>query len=150
VGIDGVGLAEGDVDVAAIGLPAGLAGGVVLVGVGDAPIVLFAELVLRRIRIGVAAQPEVLDEGVALLVVAKGLEGLALLVGDDVGDVLFQPGLVGALQLLPYGLLGGKLLLVGALALERVHAPGLIPGRWPVAPVPTGVSVCWARSPAAG
>ena len=55
---------------AAVGLPAGLAGGKMLVGVSDAPVVLFAELVLWRVRIGVAAQPEVLDECVALLVVA--------------------------------------------------------------------------------
>jgi hypothetical protein len=67
--INVVGLAPGDVDVAAIGLPAGLAGSKVLIGVGDAAVVLFAELVLRRIRIGVAAQPEVLDERLALLVV---------------------------------------------------------------------------------
>ena len=57
------------------------------------------------------------------------LEGLALLVGDDVGHVLVQPGLVGALQLLPDGLLRGKLLLVGALALERVHFLILAIGR---------------------
>ncbi len=71
VGIDRVGLAEGDVDVAAVGLPAGLAGGKVLVGVGDAPVMLFAELVLRRVGIGIAPQPELLDEGVALFVVAE-------------------------------------------------------------------------------
>ena len=101
VRVDRVRLAEGDIDVAAIRLPARLAGGKVLVGIGDAPVVLFAEFVLRRIRIGVAAQPELLDEGVPLLVVAQVLEGLALFVGDDPGHVLVQPGLVGALQLLP-------------------------------------------------
>ena len=105
---------------AAIRLPARLAGGKVLVGVGDAPVVLLAELVLRRIRIGVAAQPELLDEGVALLIVAQALEGFALFVGDDVGHFLVQPGLVGPLQLLPQGLLGCVPLLVGALALERI------------------------------
>jgi hypothetical protein len=74
--------------VAAVGLPARLAGGKMLVGVGDAPVVLFAELVLRRIGVGIAPQPELLNEGVALLVVAQVLEGLALFVGDDVGHIL--------------------------------------------------------------
>jgi putative intracellular protease/amidase len=77
VRFDRVRLAERDIDVAAVGLPARLAGGKVLVGVCDAPVVLFAELVLRRIRIGIAAQPELLDEGVALFIVAQALEGLA-------------------------------------------------------------------------
>ncbi len=106
---------------AAVSLPAGLAGRVVLVGVSDAPIMLFAEFVLRRIRIGIAPQPEVFDKGVALLVVRESLEGLALFVGDDVGHILIQPGFVCALQLLPDGLLSRELLLVGALALERVN-----------------------------
>ena len=61
---------------AAVGLPAGLAGGKVLVGVGDAAVVLFAEFVVRRVGIGVAAQPELLDEGVALFVVAEDLKAL--------------------------------------------------------------------------
>ena len=85
VGIDRVGRAEGDIDVAAVRLPTRLAGGKMLVGIGDAPVMLFAELVVRRIGIGIAAQPELLDEGVPLLVVAQVLEGLPLFVGDDVG-----------------------------------------------------------------
>ena len=91
---DRVRLAEGDVDVPAVGLPARLAGGKVLVGIGDAAVVLFAEFVFRRVGIGIAAQPELLDEGFALLVVAQVLERLPLLVGDDVGDVLVEPRLV--------------------------------------------------------
>ena len=71
VRIDVVGLAVGDVDVAAVGLPTRLAGRKVLVGIGDAPVVFLAELVLRRIGIRVTAQPEVLDKGVALFVVAQ-------------------------------------------------------------------------------
>jgi len=66
VGIDRIGLAEGDIDVTAVGLPTGLASGKMLIGIGDAPVMLFAELVFRRIRIGVAAQPEILDKGVTL------------------------------------------------------------------------------------
>ena len=73
-----------------------------------------------RVGIGIAAQPEVLDEGFALFIVAQVLEGFPLFVGNDVGHVLIKPGLVGALQLLPDCLLGLKLLLVGALALQRI------------------------------
>jgi hypothetical protein len=69
----------------AVRLPSRLAGCKVLVGVSNAPVVLFAELVLRRIRIRVAPQPEILDEGVALLIVAQVLERLRLFVRDDVG-----------------------------------------------------------------
>ena len=71
-----------------------------LVGVGDAPVVLFLELVLDGIGRGVAAQPELLDELLALFVGLQALEGCLLLVGDDVGDVLVQPLLPGGLQLL--------------------------------------------------
>ncbi len=75
---------------AAIGLPAGLAGGVVLVGVGDAPVVLFAKFVVGRVGIRIAAQPELLDERIALFVVAQVSKGFALIVRDDVGDVLVR------------------------------------------------------------
>ncbi len=77
---------EGNVDVAAVRLPAGLAGCIVVVGVCDAPVVLFAKLIFGRVGIGIAAQPELLDECFALLVVAQVLECLALFVGDDVGN----------------------------------------------------------------
>jgi hypothetical protein len=75
-------------------------------------VVLLAELVLRRIRIGVAPQPELLDESVPLLIVAQGLEGLGLFVGDDPDYILVEPGLVSALQLLLQSLLRLKLFLV--------------------------------------
>lgn len=76
VGVDGVGLAVGDVDVSAVGAPSGLTGGEVLIGVGDAGVVLFAELVVGGVGVGVAAEPELFDELVALFVVAELLEGL--------------------------------------------------------------------------
>jgi hypothetical protein len=107
--------------VAAIRLPARLARGKVFIRVSDAAVMLLAEFVFRRVWIGVAAQPELLNERVPLLIVAQVLEGFGLLVGDDPEHILIQPGLVGALQLLPYRLLGGELLLVGALALQRVR-----------------------------
>ena len=127
--VNGVGRAPGDVNPPAVRLPAGLAGRIVLVGVGDATIVLFAEFVLRRILVGVATQPEVLDESVALLVVAERPERLALLVGNDVAHILLQPRLVGPLQFLAYRLLSGKLRLVGALSLERINFLILLVGR---------------------
>ena len=46
--LDFVRRAEHDVDAAAVGLPARNAGGEMLVGVGDAPVVLFLEFVLYR------------------------------------------------------------------------------------------------------
>ena len=88
---DFVGRAEGDVDAAAVGLPAGNARGVMLVGVGDAAVVLFLELVLDGVRRGVAAQPELLDELLALVVGLEALEGRPLLIRDDVGDVFVEP-----------------------------------------------------------
>ena len=119
MGVDGVRRAKGNVDVAAIGLPARFAGRIVVVGILDAPIVLFAEFVVGRVGIGIAAQPELLDERLALFVVAQVLECLPLFVRDDVGHVLIEPGLVGAFQLLPDFLLRLELLLVGALRASK-------------------------------
>ena len=87
-----------DVDAAAIRLPSGDTGSVVLVGVSDAAVVLFLELVLDGIGRGIAAQPELLDELLALFVGLQPLEGLALFIGDDVDDVLVQPLLVRGLR----------------------------------------------------
>ena len=83
----------------AIRPPARLARGKMLVRIRDARVVLFAVLILRRIRIRIPPQPEVLDELVALFVVAQALERLQLLVGDDPANVLIHPLLVLALQL---------------------------------------------------
>ena len=49
-------------------LPAGNAGSVMLVGVGDAPVMLFLEFVFDGVRGGIAAQPELFDELFALFV----------------------------------------------------------------------------------
>src|SRR5579862_7628754 len=105
MGLGRVRLAKSNVDVTAVGLPAGFAGGKVLIGVGNTPVVFLAELVFRRVWIGIAPEPELFDERVAFLVVAKGFERFALVVGDDIGHVLVKPGLVGALQFLPNRLL---------------------------------------------
>ena len=96
-----------DVDAAAVGLPAGDARGVVLVGVRDAAVVLFLELVFDGVRGGVAAQPELLDELLALFVGLQALEGRPLFIGDDVGDVFVQPLAVRSLEFLLELLLPG-------------------------------------------
>ncbi len=62
----------------------------------------------RGVRVRIAAQPEVLDKLVALLVVAEMLERLHLLVGDDPPDILIHPLLVDTLQLLFQSLLLSK------------------------------------------
>src|SRR5271168_3778818 len=95
--LDAVGLAVGDVHVSAVGLPTRLAGGKMLVGVGDSPVILFAVFVFRGIGIGVATLPELLDEVVPLLIVRQALEGLQLLVGDDPAHIFVDPLLVGSL-----------------------------------------------------
>ena len=91
MGIDFVGRAEGDVDTATVQLPAGGARSEMFVGVRDAAVMLFFELVFNGVRGGIAAEPELLDELFALLVGVELLEGFALFIGDDVGDVLVQP-----------------------------------------------------------
>ena len=91
-----IGRAPHDVDAAAIGPPARHAGGEMLVGVGDAAVVFFLVFVLRRVGRGIAAQPELLDELVALFVVGELLKGRHFFRSDDVSDVLVQPLLVGA------------------------------------------------------
>ena len=94
--IDFIGLAENDVHASAIGFPARNARREMLVGVGDALVVLFFIFVLFGVGSGIAALPEGLDKIVAFLVVRELLEGGALFVGDDPDDVLFQPLLVRA------------------------------------------------------
>ena len=116
--VDIVRLAERDIHVAAIRLPARLAGGKMLVRVSDAPVMLFAEFVLGRIRIRIAALPERFDERVALLVVAQALEGLQFLIRDDPVDILVHPLLVRPVQLLLEFLLLLESLLVGELPLQ--------------------------------
>src|SRR5579859_5274843 len=106
---------------AAIRLPSRFARREMLIGVGDAPVVLLAELVIRRIRIGIAPQPELLDEGIPLLVVAQALEGLGLFVGDDPGYILIEPGLVGARNFVLQFLLPVELLLIRERPLQRVN-----------------------------
>src|SRR3954462_879988 len=95
---DFIRLAVDDVDAAAVGLPAGNAGGVVLVRVGDAFVVFLAIFIFIGVRIRIAPAPEFFDEPFAFFVGFEFLERLPLFIGDDVGDVLVEPVLVGLLQ----------------------------------------------------
>src|SRR5712691_10358368 len=61
---------------------------------------LFLELVLHRVRSGVAALPERLDELLPLLVRLQLQERGALFIADDVGNFFLQPLLVGGIELL--------------------------------------------------
>src|SRR5271165_2945525 len=74
VSVDLVRRAVGNVDAAAICPPPRNAGGKMLIGVGDTPVVLFFVLVLRGVRSGVATQPELFDEGIAFFVIRQLLE----------------------------------------------------------------------------
>ena len=74
-------------------------GGKMFVRVFDATIMFFFEFVLHRIRRGIPALPESLDEVVALFVVGELLKSRPLLIRDDPCHVLIQPLLVGLAQL---------------------------------------------------
>src|SRR5258706_579584 len=113
MGFDFIGRPVGDVHAAAVRLPRRNARGETLVGVGDAAIVLFAELVLFRIRRRIAAQPELLDELLALFVGGQPAERFPLFVADDVDDLFVQPLLIRSLELLAQLLFLLLLLFVG-------------------------------------
>src|SRR6185437_6885996 len=68
-GLNGVRGTKHDIHPAAVGFPARHAGGIVLIRVGDSPIVLLFELILGGVWGGIASQPEVLDELVPLSVI---------------------------------------------------------------------------------
>src|SRR5205823_4153578 len=89
--VNAVRRAKDDVDPAAVGSPSRNAGGEVLVGVGDAAIVLVLKFVFDGIRSGIAPEPELFNELVALFIVCKLLECLQLFAGDDPLDVILKP-----------------------------------------------------------
>src|SRR5262249_47628740 len=115
VRFDLIRLAEHDIDAPAVGLPPGDAAGVMLVGVGDALVMLFAVFVDVGVGVGIAAVPESFDELLALLVGLERVEDLALLIGDDPADVFVYPAFVKALGLLLLALL--RLLFLPLLTL---------------------------------
>src|SRR5438046_5298794 len=98
MGFSFVGLAIHDPDPTAIRLPAGNAGSEMLVSIGNALVVFLAKFVFVRVRIGIAAAPELFDKPFALVVGRKFLESFALFFGDDVGDVFLEPIFVSLFQ----------------------------------------------------
>ena len=69
-----------------------------LVGVGNPFVIFLAILVFVGVRIRIAPAPEFFDEAFALVVSLQLLESLALVVSDDVRDVLIEPIAVSLLQ----------------------------------------------------
>jgi hypothetical protein len=117
-----------DVHLSAIRAPARNPGGEMLIGIRDAPVMLFFEFVFYRVRGGVAPQPELLDELVPFFIVGQLLECRPFLVGDDVADVLVQPLLVSLADFFPERLLVFSLLLLAKRSFERIYL--LLLGRW--------------------
>ena len=60
---------------------------------------LLAKFVIGRVRIWVAAQPEIFDEVFPLFIILQLLECLHFLVGDDPDHILLKPFLKGAVGL---------------------------------------------------
>lgn len=88
---DPVGRAVDDVETAAVGSVSREALGEMRIRVRHAAVVLFLERVLRRAWSGVAWLPELLHKLVTLLIRNELSEVDALLVSDDVADVLVEP-----------------------------------------------------------
>src|SRR5260370_28029835 len=109
-----------DVHAAAIRLPSGNSRSEMLVGIGDTAVVLFFEIIVRKIRIAAAAQPELLDELLALFVGFQLQESLALFGRDYVDNVLVEPLLVRGVQFLERFLEFSLLFLVELLRGRRV------------------------------
>jgi hypothetical protein len=97
--LDLIGRPIGDVDAAAVCLPAGNSRSVALVGVGDTPVVLFFEFVLDRVRRGIAAEPELLDKLLPLVIGGETPPRLALLIRDNLRHILVDPLLIRCFQL---------------------------------------------------
>jgi hypothetical protein len=115
---DFVGLTPGYIDSTAIGLPAGDAGSIMLVGISYALVVLLAKFVLISVRIGIATAPELFNETLALVVGLQLLKGLPFFVSDDVGNVFVLPILVSLLEFrLDVALLFRRILTLTGLGL---------------------------------
>src|SRR6266478_5086383 len=81
-----VGFAPGYINAPSISPPAGNAGGIMFVGIGNSLVILFPKLVFIGIRIRIATAPELFNKA------------LPLFVGNDVRDVFLQPVLVSFLE----------------------------------------------------
>src|SRR5580700_1279852 len=87
-----------DVHATTVRFPARNPGGKVLVGVSDAAVVLFFKIVVRKIGIAAAPQPELLDKLLALFIGIKLQEGIPFFWRNDIDHVLVQPLFVLAVE----------------------------------------------------
>ncbi len=83
--------AECDVDAPAIGLPPRNPRRKMFIGVGNPSIVFFFEFVFYCSGRGIPAKPELFDELRAFVISSESSEGIAFLVGRDVGDISVEP-----------------------------------------------------------
>src|ERR1700694_1382289 len=86
-----VGLTIHDPNAAAIRLPARNAGSKVLVGIGNAFVILLFEFVLISVGIRIATTPELFNEALSFLVSLNFFECLSLIICNDVNNVFLQP-----------------------------------------------------------
>src|SRR4029077_5896236 len=98
MGIDGSRRTIHNINSSAISSPARHAGGIVLIGVCNAPVMFLFVLVFRGVRSRIAALPEAFDELISFRVRGQLLKGGKLFIGDDPADVFIQPFLVDAAQ----------------------------------------------------
>src|SRR3989442_13563007 len=87
---------QGDIDSPAIGAPALQTRFVseTLIRKGDALIVLLPIAIRSCPRQRIADLPEALDEFLAVCLIRQSQKGVPLILGNDVGDLLFDPLLV--------------------------------------------------------
>src|SRR5579862_3488514 len=96
MGVDLVWGAVGDVDAAAVSLPAGEPGGRKhLNSAGDTAVMFLFEFVLGSAWSGIAAEPKLLDEVVAFGIRQQRAERCSFGIGDDIRDVFLKPFGVG-------------------------------------------------------
>ena len=90
-----------------------------LVGVGNAAIVLFFKIVIRKVGIAAAPKPELFDELLALFIGIELKESVPFFWRNDVDHILIQPLLVLAVEFLE-GLAGFIFLRFPLLFSERL------------------------------
>src|SRR5581483_3605396 len=112
MGLNLIRRAPHDIDPSAVRFPARNPGSKVFVGVGDTPVILLFELVLRTAGVGISTLPELLDKLLPFLVGAQLLERRTFLVGDDVRHFFLEPFLIRALHFLLDSFLAAPLLFV--------------------------------------
>src|SRR5262245_14719597 len=91
---DLIGLAEHNVDAPAISLPPRDTASVFLVWISDSLIIFLAILVYISIGIGIAPEPELLDELFALFIRLENIERLAFFIIDDPTNIFINPAFV--------------------------------------------------------